>query len=143
MNKADTKKPKARCLGCGELFERNRADKKFCTEACKTAFHNDKRNETPQIGGKEQKYAWRFDAYRKINSIILRNRNIMDDLMHKNIHRLSKHDLIGYGFNFKYFTSAYDDPEVGASYRFCYEWGYRFDGPDSVELVPRFDEIRC
>lgn len=143
MNEITNEKSLKACLECGEPLGPGREDKKFCNDICRTAYNNRRRKE-PQTNGLTINDGTSIDEHiAKVNVILRSNRDIIFELvMNKNIKSMYKHDLIGYGFNFKYITSTYDDPEVGY-YLFCYEWGYRFDGPDRVEFLPRMDEIRC
>ena len=131
------------CLECGETLSPGREDKKFCNDVCRTAYNNRRRKEPASGENTNAAGVSPEENFNKVNSIIRRNRDIIHDLViNQKINSMYKHDLIGYGFNFKYITSSYDDPEAGY-YRFCYEWGYRFDGPDRVEFIPRIEEIRC
>lgn len=143
MTKAANDKPAAHCLYCNELFELKRADKKFCTEACKTAFHNDKRNQPPPEPVYTQDISdGRQAFYEKINRIIRRNRDIMEYLCEIDYRSIEKTDMEGYGFNFKYFSSEYNDPEHGL-YRFCYEYGYQIYNGRRVHIIIRAEEILC
>jgi hypothetical protein len=131
------------CLECGEPLGPGREDKKFCNDSCRTSFNNRRRKEPVPHGETDTGAVSVEENMARVNSILRRNREIIFDLvMNQHLTSMYKHDLIGYGFNFKFITSTYDDPEAGY-YRFCYEWGYRFDGPDRVEFIPRMEEIRC
>lgn len=143
MQQPATGTQEKKCLECGEPLGAGRDDRKYCGDLCKTAYNNRRRKE-PQTTISSQ--TWKDDRhsfYEKINSIIALNRAIIEHLVETDFRSIEKHDLEGYGFNFKYFTSEYTDPEEG-TYRFCYDHGYRI-GPDGrrVHFTIRAEEILC
>jgi hypothetical protein len=49
-------------------------------------------------------------------------------------------DLLGKGFNFKYFTSIYNAPD-GGTYYFCFDYGYHVHG-EKVFILERPEEAQ-
>jgi len=97
------------CLECGEALH-GRADQKFCSDACRTAYHN-------------RTHADRETIIRKINSILRRNRNILMRLNPTGKVKVSREKLIREGFNFSYHTNTYRTKN-GNTYYYCYDQGY-------------------
>jgi hypothetical protein len=143
MSEATLEKPVKSCLECGEPLGPGRDDRKFCNDACRTAFNNKRRKEPlPEQTYSQGDLGGRLAFYQKINSIVRRNRDIMEHLCEIDFRSLEKHDLEGYGFNFKYFSSEYNDPEDGL-YRFCYDYGYQIYNGHMVHILVRTEEILC
>jgi len=127
------------CIECGQPLGAGRKDRKFCNDLCRTAYNNSHRKDKPIPPAA----AWRDPYYNKIDQILRRNRDILEQLyLIENINTIARHDLEGFGFNFKYITSVYNAPEFGSYYRFCYDYGYVFNG-EIVEIIARPDEIKC
>lgn len=57
-----------RCLECGDQIRYGRTDKKFCSEICKSRFHNE-----------QLKTARQFRT--KVNSILWRNYQLLDEVL--------------------------------------------------------------
>ena len=111
------------CLECGEALGPGRGDRKFCNDICRTAYNNKNRasktatSRFPQLFEKETYFT------RKVYQRLLANRDIL--LHHFEIlgDQTTYRDLQGRGFNFKFFTSVYDDP-IGFTQYFCFDYGY-------------------
>ncbi len=97
------------CPECGGAI-RGRLDKKFCSDLCRHSFNNRNRISNNMY-------------VRQINSILLRNRNILAEMIPLDSARVSKYKLTDKGFNFNYFTSLYTTKK-GQTYFYCYEYGY-------------------
>ncbi len=97
------------CLECGEPLH-GRADKKFCSDQCRTAYHNRLHAATNQY-------------IRQINSILRKNRNILAKLNPSGKAKVTKEQLLSRGFNFNYHTNIYETRN-GSRYFFCYDMGY-------------------
>lgn len=99
------------CLECKEPIK-GRIDKKFCSDMCRNAFNNKQNSDTTNY-------------MRTVNNILRKNRRILQEKVEKgkgkaNIH----HDkLAEAGFNFTHITHTYTTKK-GATYNFCYEYGY-------------------
>ena len=113
-----------RCLDCGQpLF--GRSDKKFCDDLCRSNANNQRNSE-------ETGYL------RKINSILKRNRKILESLCLDGDRKIKWRVLVSEGFNFDYITDMYDTADE-VQYRFCYEYGYLLLANDEVLIVKRRD----
>ncbi|GIV37470.1 MAG: hypothetical protein KatS3mg032_1849 [Cyclobacteriaceae bacterium] len=97
------------CLECGEKLA-GRADKKFCSDACRIAYNN-------RLNSDDTSYM------RSVNTILRRNRRILQGLNPTGKTRVSREKLLEKGFDFSYFTSQYKTRE-GAVYHYCYDQGY-------------------
>jgi hypothetical protein len=112
------------CLECGTDFK-GRADKRFCSDQCRTAYNNKQRSlENTYISS--------------VNSILRKNRKILFKLNPDGKSRVSKDKLRSKGFDFNYFTSVYVTKE-GAQYFYCYEQGYLLIEKDYCLLVVKKD----
>ena len=100
-----------KCLYCGEPII-GRMDKKFCCDSCRNSYNYEKTHK-------------QINVVRKINGILARNHNILQEL-----------NPNGKGFDFKYFTSTYTT-KVGAVYHYIYDQGYvpKENNPDQFLLV--------
>lgn len=97
------------CLECAEPLK-GRKDQKFCSDYCRNA-HNNKLNEENN------------KQVRKINSILRKNRKILERLNPKGKATVDEWTLAEAGFNFHYFTNMYKT-QKGTSYFFVYDYGY-------------------
>jgi hypothetical protein len=91
---------------------KGRLDKKFCGEACRSAFNNRRqREERREIG--------------QIDLILKHNRRILRDLIDDDDRprRVEREELLQLGFRFEYFTHHYTNAR-GQQYCFCYDYGY-------------------
>lgn len=97
------------CPECGEKII-GRADKKFCSDSCRNA-HNNKLNSDSS------------NYVRNINNILRRNRRILEELNPSGTAKQPRSKMLEKGFDFKYFTDIYVTKK-GATYYYCYEYGY-------------------
>jgi YHS domain-containing protein len=100
---------KRKCPECGEEFH-GRVDKKFCSDQCRNTFNN--RNNSDVT-----------NHVRNINRILKKNRRILESLNPEGKAKSSRKKLSELGFNFSYFTNILKT-QKGATYYFCYEYGY-------------------
>jgi predicted nucleic acid-binding Zn ribbon protein len=102
--------PNKTCKECGEPIK-GRADKKFCSDHCRNAYHN------------------KFDVQNKnlirnINNRLKKNYRILSGLKFKEGKaRVSKIQLMDKGFHFEYITNLYTT-QKGTVYYFIYDLGY-------------------
>lgn len=108
------------CLLCNDKLE-GRIDKKFCSDFCRTEYHN-KRNRKSS------------ERIRTINNILKRNRRILAELNPVKKTVVTKKILLAKGFSFGYFTNIYVTNN-GNRYYMCYEYGYRDIGNQRFLLV--------
>jgi predicted nucleic acid-binding Zn ribbon protein len=133
-------KPEKYCLECGEPLGPGRVDRKFCNELCKTSYHNNKRKEpTPH-----DEFSY-FDnvempAIKKVYDILLNNWMIIYNLCQYDGGHMPLRDLLGHGFNLKYYTSELKDDD-GEVYRFCFDFGYRITEDQQVYIIYNRGEI--
>jgi len=87
-----------------------RSDKQFCTNYCRSAFHN-------------RQYASDRKYVRHVNIILNRNRQILFDCLQLKTTVFPHLTLLEQGFNFSFFTSEIH-LKKGQICRFCYDIGY-------------------
>lgn len=87
-----------------------RADKKYCSDQCRSSYHN-------RLNSDQTNFM------RNINNILRKNRRILLELNPNGKARVHKNKLLEQGFNFSYLTNEYKT-KAGKTYRFCYDQGY-------------------
>ena len=127
------------CLNCGGPLGPGRKDKKYCSEACKTEYNNNRNEQkkaAPEIGVS--------DYIAKVQAILTRNREILDTCLKEGNGKtkFEKRDLDGRGFIFKFITSQAPTLD-GDLYNFCFEMGYKEVDNDRVIVIRREREIIC
>lgn len=112
------------CLECGKPVK-GRIDKKFCDDWCRNAYNN-------KLNSDNSAYV------RNVNNILRKNRRIIEELIPpgEETAKASRTKLHQKGFNFTYFTNTYTNKK-GATYFFCYEYGYLPVEGDYFFLVKR------
>lgn len=109
------------CQNCGERVV-GRSDKKFCSDECRTMFHN-------------QRYRDTFREISKINRILKKNYAIIDTLYKKGERQTSLTALFGMGFNFEFFTSLRKSTDSEDSFiTGCYNYNYTISRNGSVSI---------
>ena len=98
------------CIGCGKPIS-GRADKKFCKESCKSAYHYMRSSE------KED------SLFKNIDKQLKTNRRILKDFNKAGKATVRAQVLLDEGFNPKYFTHYWKNNK-GDVYLFCYEYGF-------------------
>lgn len=99
------------CATCGEPLK-GRIDKKFCDDACRSNFNNKLNSESSAF-------------MKNVNNILRKNRRIIESLIPKKEGKIKVplKKLQDNGYNFSYHTHTYIT-KAGATYIFCYEYGY-------------------
>lgn len=115
-------KPSRSCLQCGDPVK-GRADKKYCSEDCRTEYNN-----------KLNRDANNFVA--KINRILRRNRRILAALNPNGKAKVKKERMQTAGFHFGYYTNIYET-KSGNIYKFVYDQGYIQLDEQTFALVVR------
>jgi hypothetical protein len=110
----------SQCLQCAKPL-RGRSDKKFCCDVCRVSFHN---NLNSQKSG----------YIRNVNSILARNRKILEECLFSQLTEISKSKLQQRGFNFQFYTNKERSPNGEGSY-YCYDYGYRPTRNNTCVLV--------
>ena len=113
------------CLDCNTPVK-GRADKKFCDDQCRNNYNNKLKIEDSSV-------------VKQINSVLKKNRSILQKLNPEGKLKISKEKLLRHGFNFTYFTHIYETYK-GSVYFFCYEYGYLKLENEEVLLVKRKGE---
>jgi predicted nucleic acid-binding Zn ribbon protein len=96
------------CLECKDPIK-GRADKKFCSDACRNAYNNQFTKDTTNL-------------IRNINRILRKNRSILSKLNPNGKSKATKKTLLENGFDFGYHTNTYTNKQ-GKMYYFWYEQG--------------------
>lgn len=112
------------CLECGAPVQ-GRADKKFCSDICRTAYNNRLNSDS-------------INFVRNVNNILRKNRRILMELNPAGKVRVNRDKLRAKGFDFSFVTSTYVTKE-GAQYFYCYEQGYLPIEKDQYLLVVKKD----
>lgn len=110
------------CLDCGKNIL-GRSDKKFCDDACRSHYNNQKQQADQKV-------------IKKVNGILKTNRTILKRHNPEGKIKIKKERLQKEGFHFEYFTHQYITSK-GNIYYFCYEYGYLMIGSDQVLIVKR------
>jgi len=147
MTDTDTiEKEERKCRDCGAVLGPGREDRQYCDSACKTNFNNRRRRE--QQKGEETSAEQQLpemsvpDYITRIQDILLNNRKILEGLCDEDrAGRIRVRNLIGRGFNTKFYTSEAEPTEAGNVYRFCFEYGYREDENGMVIVICRKREV--
>ena len=114
-----------KCMECGETIV-GRTDKKFCSDICRNSYNN-------KVNSLNNSYV------RIVNSMLKRNRKILEELVPAVSTKTTKAKLLQRGFNFHYYTNVRHTPK-GGSYFFCYDYGYHPLGQDQYILIKRSDK---
>lgn len=101
---------KKKCIECKDDMGAGRADKKFCSDQCRTQYNNRLNSDANNF-------------MRNVNNILRKNRRILAELNPHGKAKVSEKKLMESGFRFSYFTNEYVT-KSGNVYRFCYEYGY-------------------
>ncbi|MEQ8925334.1 MAG: hypothetical protein RLO81_05940 [Fulvivirga sp.] len=110
------------CIECGtKIFGRN--DKKFCSDQCRNSYNN-------RLNSDSTNYI------RKVNNTLRKNRRVLEKLTPNGKSKAPKSKLIEHGFDFSFHTNTYTT-KAGATYYFCYEYGYLELDNDWYALVKR------
>ena len=110
------------CPECGDKII-GRADKKFCSDACRNSYNNRKNSDTKNL-------------MRNVNNKLRKNYRILDKLNPEDKTKTTKNRLVDAGFDFNYFTSIYTT-KAGTTYYFVYDQGYLPLEGDFYALVKR------
>lgn len=108
------------CLECRHPM-RGRKGKKFCSNQCRAAFHNNQKSE------EEKKIL-------QLNSILRKNRSILKNLNPAGYTNLRQEVVKQLGFDFRFYTHQYKTGK-GNIYYFCYEWGYQVLDGERILIV--------
>ena len=114
------------CLECGDAMY-GRIDKKFCSDQCRNTFNNRQNSDSNNY-------------VRNVHNLLRRNRRILEELNPDGKSKTTRNKLTEKGFDFNYHTSTYTT-KAGATYYFCYEYGYLPLEGDTFALVKKLEEL--
>ena len=100
---------KKECPECGNRIL-GRADKKFCSDACRNAHNNNLNKDESNL-------------VRNINNRLRKNHRILSKLNTKDKTKTKRETLLKHGFNFKFFTGEYVT-KAEKTYYDVYDQGY-------------------
>lgn len=98
------------CKGCGDPIG-GRADKLFCTESCKSAYHYEQRLHNDE------------SVFRRIDRQIKTNRRVLKGYNKAGMSTVRSEVLQEEGFDPGYYTHTWESSK-GTMYYFCYEFGF-------------------
>jgi len=142
MEEPTAEKPVKYCLECGKPIGASRGDKKYCSNECRTAYNNERRKQlNPATATIDRSTALAEQReHKRIYEIILNNREILYWHSQYFGDEILLRDLIGKGFNLKYFTSVYTDGN-GFEHKCCFDYGYYLGKDDKAYIIYRPEEI--
>ena len=92
---------------------------------CRNAYNNRMRSDSSNY-------------IRNVNNVLRKNRRILEELNSPGSAKTTRAKLSEKGFNFHYYTSTYTTKK-GATYYFCYDYGYLPLEQDYFFLVKKKD----
>jgi hypothetical protein len=114
------------CLECNEVVQ-GRADKKFCSDSCRVAHHNQRR-------------ITESHSLRAVNLILSRNRSILLHFLDETNAKveMQSHQLSLKGFDFSFWTHQVNEPG-GNTTSYCYDVGYQLLNQSKVLITRTLD----
>lgn len=111
------------CPFCGERFEAQRLNQKFCSKSCKTRYNNGK--------AKSQNEA-RQKIVGQIHDILWKNRELLRLNVDKEI---AKAEMERVGFKWTYITNYKTAKNRNNQHvYFCYDYAYKFIDSDTIQI---------
>ena len=111
-----------KCLECCEQL-RGRADQKFCSDQCRSAYNN-------------KLYGDSHNLINSVNRILKKNYIILTSLIAEGKMKTSKSNMQKKGYRFDYYTCTTTTRSSRINY-FCYDQGFREHENDKVTLMRR------
>jgi len=111
---------KKTCLVCHNPLK-GRTDQQFCSDQCRTAYHNEQRKQKNHY-------------LKEVNRILKRNRDILQRACPDGKRKVNKALLLQQGFQYGYFTGEYQTRQ-GHIYYYCYDYGYRVVNEEELIIV--------
>lgn len=120
FNRVLKQKMKRTCMVCEETL-RGRLDQKFCSDFCRSNFHNDR---------------YRLDNFhvKKINRVLMKNRRILKHLSSGDMEKIPVKALMSQGFHFDYCTHTEQTSNAGPI-KWVYDFGYKMDNSNSCIMI--------
>lgn len=120
------KNPGIKCLMCESPLI-GRRDKRFCTDSCRSIYHQQHKKLLPEV-------------VKSINQILIRNRNLLSDLNPEGKRSIPKSVLLQSGFDFRYHTHNYLS-KTGNQYWYVYDQGYTQISEERLLLVRHQQQV--
>lgn len=98
-----------KCLECGDPL-RGRIDKKYCSDYCRNSYNN-RINKSAK------------NLIRNTNNRLRKNYKVLAELNRTGKTKVTRSKLIGYNFDFNFFTSIYTT-KTNNVYFYIYDQGY-------------------
>ncbi len=111
---------KKTCLFCGAALH-GRSDKRYCDDLCRNNYHHKNKKDV-------------FSLVKNVNSLLLRNREILRELSRNNRTLVDKCELLNRGFDFELITSV-RKTKRNEEYRIVYDYAYKFVDENEVLLI--------
>lgn len=108
------------CLECDKKLT-GRSDQKFCSDACRVAFHN-------------RNGAAKKSIVKSVNQILLKNYKTLLKFNRGGKTKVTRATLRKDRFDFEHFTGVFESSS-GKRYYYCYDQGYTLLGEDLYLLV--------
>ncbi len=108
------------CIECNSPIN-GRADKKFCNDDCRSAWHNKSNSDANNF-------------VRTVNKILRRNRRILHKFYQRGETAVNRERLIEEGFAFGYYTNERIAKD-GHPQKYCYEVGIVESDPRNLNLI--------
>lgn len=112
-----------KCLRCGAPLK-GRMDKKFCSDECRTDYHNDLRR-------------LREKGLREVNGILSHNWRLLSSQLRDGRDRVSMAELASHDFNFDIYTTS-RKVFPGRRIYACYNLAYRISPTGYVHIFRIF-----
>jgi hypothetical protein len=103
-----------------------RADKKFCSDACRNSFNNRVNSDATNF-------------VRNVNNTLRKNRRILHEFLGEEENKIHRDKLLVKGFDFDFFTSTCVT-QASQVYNYCYDIGYLILEDGFVKLLRKIDE---
>lgn len=103
-----------------------RADKKFCSDACRNSYNN-------RVNADATNFV------RNVNNALRKNRRILLDFNTKANTQIHRDQLLRAGFDFDYHTNIRETPS-GELFYYCYDQGYQQLEDGQVLLVVKTED---
>ncbi len=114
------------CPQCKKGMGRGRSDRKFCSQDCRNAYHN------------EQK-VFESKETRKIRLALNKNRKILRRVLKNESELVVKRErLLKLGYEFDYHTHYRTSKVKQYQYVFCFDYGFRDVTAETVKVVKAF-----
>ena len=106
---------------CKEEFIASRLNQEYCCPECKMKANN--------LKSKEKR-----DATKKINSILIRNREILKDFYNRNKVNVTLNELQDLGFEYEFHTHRKKETKLDIMVPFYYEYGLIPEKEQSLDI---------